>query len=167
LGIQWQFYEKFDEGRLSFNNGSLTLKGVGNNLGESNPLTIVPRDKAYEIETELEVSGDAEAGIMLFVSNKEYVGLSLDASGQIKRKLEKFKRYNVTDEPAIGLNRIKFKIVNDCQDVRFYYKSDKGDWTLMQPSLEVSANGIIRPALFVNGNGKAKFNYFNYRELDK
>ncbi len=167
LGMQWQFYDKADFDRISFEGGKLILEGVGKNPGDSYPLTVVPPDEAYEIETEVEVFGGAEAGILLFVSKDEYVGLSINKTGQVNRKLEKFKRYKATDEPATGVNRVRFKIVNDCQDVRFYYKSGKSDWTLMQPSLEVSGNGIIRPALFVNGIGTANFSYFKYKKLGK
>ena len=167
LGIQWQFFDKFEEDRIAFADRSLVMRGKGSDPGNSYPLTLVPRDEAYEIEAEVEVSGNSEGGMMLFVSEKEYVGLSLNAEGQVKRRLKNFKSYNATDEPIIKSTRVKFKIVNQNQDVRFYLKPENGDWQLMQPSLEVSGNGIIRPALFVIGDGKARFSYFKYTALNK
>ena len=167
LGIQWQFSDKYERDRISFSNSSLEMEGRGTEPGNSYPLTLVPRDEAYEIETEVEVSEGSEAGIMLFVSENEYVGLALDSQGQVKRRLKNFKRYNATDEPAVKNNRVKFKIVNQNQDVRFYLKSGDSDWQLMQPSLEVSGNGIIRPALFITGERKAEFSYFKYTRISK
>jgi len=139
------------------------MKGTGDGPGFSYPLTVIPRDKAYEIESEIEVSGDAKAGITLFVSKEEYMGLSIDTKGHVKREQENFKRYYKTDEPVLETNRIGFKIVNNEQVVSFFVKTKNGKWTLIQPSMEVSQNGIIRPALFVYGDGEAKFEYFRYK----
>jgi xylan 1,4-beta-xylosidase len=165
LNIHWQFYKEYDENRIRFNEGKLEMKGAGDHPGNSYPLTFIPRDSAYEIETKIEISGNARGGIMFFVSEDEYLGLSVNANGAVKREQQNFKRYRNTDEPETGTNRVGFKIVNNCQDVRFYYKTEGKDWKQMQPGMEVSQNGIIRPALFVHGNGNAKFDYMRYRIL--
>lgn len=164
LGVQWQFYDQADKNRLSFENGQLLMKGVGENPGTSCPLTVVPRDKSYEVEAELTLHGDAEAGLMLFVSENEYVALAINKDGQIKRRLKQFQKYKDTDEPKVAGRSVKFKIVNHHQDVTFFFKTEDSDWKLMQPALEVSGNGIMRPALFVSGEGKAEFEYFKYTE---
>jgi xylan 1,4-beta-xylosidase len=166
IGIQWQFLQVYGVDRIQLKGGKLEMKGAGDSPGSSFPLTVIPRDKAYEIETTVEVSGDAKAGIMLFVSQNEYMGLSVDAKGQISREQENFRRYRNTDEPKTGNNRVSLKIVNDKQDVRFYFKSEGEDWKLMQPSMEVSQNGIIRPSIYVYGDGEARFEYFHYRLIE-
>lgn len=164
LGLQWQFFRQRDPARFTLADGVLKLRGVGATAGESHPLTVIPRDLAYEIETEVEVGHGAKAGLMLFVGEREFIGLSLDAEGRIRREQEGYQRYGRTDEPRIEGNRAAFRIVNDQQDVRFYLRDGDG-WRLLGPSMEISQNGIVRPALFVHGDGEATFFHFHYRTL--
>ncbi len=165
LGIQWQFYEHIDPGRFGIENGILSLKGEGEDPGHSRPLTVIPRDPAYEIETRVTVSGKARGGLMLFDSPDEFIGLSIDATGQVLRLQKNYRDYRNTEEPDLKTHCAVFRIVNDRQDVRFYVQQGDGSWDLMQPSVEISRKGIVRAALFVFGKGEAGFEYFRYRIL--
>ena len=175
LGIQWQFFRKYDPNRFALAGGALTLRALGTAPGDSLPLCVMPLDRAYEIETEVDVEGQATAGLMLFFSPQVYIGLAISADGVVRRVQESFQRYGGTEEPRIGRSRVAIRIVNDKQDVRFYYKDDAGQWQIMQPSMEISGahhNAIggwhaVRPALFASGKGQARFAYFHYRPLDK
>ncbi len=164
LGPQWQFFRKQEPGRFRKGGGKLILQGRGDRPGNSFPLTVIPRDLAYVIEAELEVSGDSRAGLMLFVHPGQYLGLSLDEEGRIRREQNAYRRYGNTDQPRIKRNRVHFRIVNDRQDVRFYYRNGN-NWVIMQPSMEISQGGTVRPALFVTGSGQAIFDSFRYQAL--
>jgi xylan 1,4-beta-xylosidase len=166
LGIQWQFHGHYDENRFRIEDGALHLKGHGSDPGESRPLTIMPMHIAYEVEVDVAVSGNAVAGLSLFASPRDYIGYSLSTSGALKRVQEGHKRYNATDNPSPGKSRLSLRIVNDKQDVRFYYREENGAWRVMQPSMEVAAAGPLRPALFVSGDGQATFRNFTYRPLE-
>jgi beta-xylosidase len=66
---------------------------------------------------------------------------------------------------------VTLRIVNDKQDVRFYYKSADGDWIILQPGMDVSSMTTVgwhalRPALFATGAAMARFSYFRYRPRD-
>jgi beta-xylosidase len=62
-------------------------------------------------------------------------------------------------------------MVNEKQDVRFYYRSTEGEWIVLQPGMDVSSMTTVgwhalRPALFATGSAKARFRYFHYRPLE-
>jgi beta-xylosidase len=125
-------------------------------------------------EVEVEVEGGATGGLMLFFSPQAYIGLSISEDGVIRRVQKAVQRYGGTQEPKAGRHPVAIRIVNDKQDVRFYYKDDAGAWQILQPSQEVSGvhhNALggwhaVRPTLFACGQGQAHFRYFHYRPLD-
>jgi beta-xylosidase len=127
--------------------------------------------RAYEIETEVELTGDGHAGLMLFGAPDVYIGLAISPEGKLPRTQEGFRRYGRTDEPEIGRSRVTLRIVNDKQDVRFYYATDDGEWTILQPGMDVSSMTTVgwhalRPALFATGTATARFSYFRYQPLE-
>ena len=116
------------------------------------------------------IEGQGLAGLLLFGSPDVYIGLAIGADGTLRRVQEGFRRYGRTDEPAIGVQRVTLRMVNDKQDVRFYYRLDEGPWQVLQPGMEVSqavsTPSNLRPALFVCGQGEARFEYFRCRPLE-
>lgn len=166
LGIQWQFYEHFDESRFRLGGGVLTLAGRGSTAGASRPLAVMPMHRGYEIEVHAEAAPGVTAGLMLFASPTDYIGLALTPEGKLLRVQEGYRRYGRTDEPSLGSPAAALRIVNDRQDVRFYQRTANGGWKILQPSMEVSAGGALRPALFAYGSGKAKFTRFRYTPLE-
>ena len=174
LGIQWQFHRHYDPKRFKLAEGSLTLKAAGTHAGDSMPLCVMPLDRAYEIETEVEVDGGTTAGLVLFFSPEVYVGMAISSDGVVRRIQKTIKRYGWTAEPKIDRKKVELRIVNDKQDIRFYYKDSAGDWQIIQPSLEISSthhNALggwhaVRPGLFTTGKGQARFSHFRYRPLD-
>ncbi|MCU0981555.1 MAG: family 43 glycosylhydrolase, partial [Pirellulaceae bacterium] len=170
LGIQWQFHRHFDDARYELVDGSLKLNGFGDTPGSSRPLSMMAMHRAYEIETDVELSGEGTAGLMLFGSPDVYIGLGVSPDGKLRRVQEGFRRYGRTDEPEIGRSRLTLRIVNDKQDVRFYYRVDDGGWTVLQPGMDVSSMTTVgwhalRPALFATGAAEARFLFFRYTPL--
>lgn len=172
LGIQWQFYERYDWQRFRLADGRLWLKGHGHSPGTSQPLTVMPMHRAYEVEAEVAIDGNGLAGLMLFGAPDVYLGLALGADGTLRRVQEGFRRYGRTDEPMIGQRRAVLRIVNEHQDTRFYYRVGGGDWVVLQPGMDVSAVAsagfhTLRPALFASGEAQGVFEYFHYRPLEQ
>ena len=62
------------------------------------------------------------------------------------------------------------RVVNDDQDVDFYYRLPGGEWRRMEESAEISGmqhnvlGGFldVRPAVFAAGKGSATFRNFSY-----
>ncbi len=169
LGMQWQFHQNYDRTRFKLDQGSLVLQGRGEHPGVSQPLTIQARHRAYEIEAEIEVSGEGRAGLMLFRRPDSYLGYSIQEDGKLHRELAGHTRYRHQYEPAAGSSKAVLRIVNDRQDVRFYYRTG-GEWKILQPGMEVSSAVStpwnLRPALFVTGSARARINWFRYKPLE-
>lgn len=166
LGIQWQFHRHYDPERFAAGGGELRLDGFGESAGESRPLAMMPMHRAYELEAELELDGGATAGLMLFASPDDHIGLGLGADGVLRRVQKGYRRYRNTDEPELGRRVVRLRIVNDKQDVRFYYQDGDSAWRILQPSMEVSCGGALRAAMFAHGRGAARFRDFRYTALE-
>ncbi|MCH5376158.1 MAG: family 43 glycosylhydrolase, partial [Planctomycetes bacterium] len=84
LGIQWQFHQHLDDTRYELKDGSLVLNGFGDSPGLSRPLCVMALHRAYEIEADVELSGDGTAGLMLFGSPEVYIGLGISPDGKLR-----------------------------------------------------------------------------------
>jgi len=174
LGIQWQFFEKYDARRFAFDNGALALKAAGTNPGDSFPLCVMPLHRAYEIETEVEMDGDGTAGLMLFYSPTSYIGLAVDKTGAVMPVQKGFDRFGRKSPLKPGGRSAAFRIVNNKQDVLVYCRDAAGHWQTVPPALDVSAVNhnvlggwhCLRPALFATGGGQARFHSFTYRPIE-
>ena len=171
LGIQWQFYRKYEQDRFELKTGALSLQGRGETPGESLPLAVMAVNRAYEIETQVTLEGKGSAGLMLFGTPGIYIGLSISSDGKLRRVQEGFRRYGSEKEPAVPAGPVTFRIVNSKQDVRACYKVANDDWVVLQPGLDVDQATpgwySLRPALFVTGKARGRFEYFHYRPLKK
>lgn len=177
LGIQWQAWNDLKPERFSFSDGSLKFKGINTvDPGLSFPITVNPLHSGYEVETEVEISNDGTAGLLLFYNSNAYVGIGLSGDGKIQKYLKLSERMETPkprDIVEVGVDKIKLKIKNDNQTVSYYYKIEGADWIKLEASEDISGfqdniyGGFIsvRPGLFVLGNSKAIFNKFNYSKL--
>lgn len=172
LGIQWQFFGRYDPARFRLAEGRLVLDGRGDTPGQSQPLSIIPMHRAYTFETEVSIDGDGLAGLILFGAPEVYIGLAIAPDGKLHRVQDGFRRYRHTEEPMIQATRVTLRIVNQHQDVRFHYRLGDGPWEVLQPGMDVSAViaagfQTLRPALFATGTARGTFEYFDYRPLEE
>ena len=176
LGVQWQSLHELDRRRYRLGEGKLEVRATGDDPGASYPLTVNPKDLAYEVEAELAIEGDVTAGLILFYSPQAYVSLGLSHEGKLIRDLHRFPgqfRGNRSDGVPYPQKRIKLRLRNDRQDASAYYQDARGRWVKLERSDDISAmqhnlyGGFIsiRPGLFAAGQGKAAFTYFTYRGL--
>lgn len=170
LGVQWQFFRKYDAKRFAFADGALALQATGANPGDSYPLCVMPLHRAYEVQTEVEMDGEGVAGLMLFYSPTEYVGLGVDRTGAVARVQRGFDVFSRGPALPLSKRRVMLRIMNNKQDVVMYYCDPAGRWQPVPPALDVSvANSSVlggwsclRPALFAYGSGQAHFRSFAY-----
>jgi len=169
LGIQWQFHGSYDPQRFRFEKGALVLQSRGNSAGNSESMCMMPRDEAYEIETELELTGDASAGLMLFASPELHVGLELTPAGDVRRISPGMKQYTWSKDIQHGSRRVAFRITNRHEDVTLSYRDANGSWHTLTPgyALDRVADSLsgVRAALFTHGTGAATFHFFHYGQL--
>jgi xylan 1,4-beta-xylosidase len=141
----------------------------GASAGESEPLCIMPRDEAYQVEAELELEGDARAGLLLFATPELHVGLELAPDGQLRRISPGMKNYAWAKDIAHSSRPIALRITNRHEDVTLAYRGPAGAWHTLTPAYAIDRMGEslagVRAALFVHGSGRARFYSFTYEPL--
>jgi xylan 1,4-beta-xylosidase len=135
---------------------------------DSSPLTMIPGDRAYEVQVTLEPAGGAEGGLLFFYNERAYVGCGFDGN-----KLSTYVYGERHDWLRIDLKapRVTFRFTNDHQVVTMHYRSGDGAWIKHPWQLEVSGmhqNVLgsflsLRPSLFACGAGEVRFRDFRYR----
>jgi xylan 1,4-beta-xylosidase len=166
LGLQWGFWQAWEPARFSTGNGALILQARGKSLADSSPLTTPVGGHSYTVEAELEVSPGCEAGLTLFYDPDHYTGILLAPEGIGVRIANGYipSRYHP------GTTRATLRIVNDRQELDFYYRLPGQSWQRTQESAEISGmhhnvlGGFldVRPAVYACGAGQATFRNFRY-----
>jgi beta-xylosidase len=166
LGLQWAFWREFDRNRFSTGKGVLSLQARGNSLADSGALTTAVGGHSYSVEVEVESEPGAETGLVLFYDPQHATGLVLDENGVAVRMANGYHERRELK----GVTRATLRIVNDRQELDFYYRLEGEGWRKAAASAEISGmhhnvlGGFldVRPALYVCGKGEARFKNFRY-----
>jgi beta-xylosidase len=166
LGLQWGFWQEYDAARFSTGDGALVLQARGTSMAESHPLTTPVGGHSYTVEVELEVDPGCESGLLLFYDPQHATGVILDAQGVAVRMANGYRERRELK----GVTRATLRIVNDRQELDFYYQIPGEGWRKAAASAEISGmqhnvlgNFLdVRPALYACGRGKAAFRHFRY-----
>ena len=167
LGLQWAFWHEYDTDRFSTGHGALVMKARGSKLSESNPLTTVVGGHSYTVEVDVETDPECESGLALFYDAQHAVGLVLTAKGVVVRMAN---GYQDRREERGNITRASLRVINDEQEVIFYYRIAGEQWHRAEAACDVSGlnhNTLgnfldLRPALFCYGKGQATFKNFRY-----
>lgn len=172
MGTQWGFHEgsETDTARVRYEKGALVLKAKGDSPRNSSPLTFTQGDLAYEVEVEVEIDEAARAGLLVFYNAKLYAGLGFDRNGLIMHRYGADRPQKDLGQPP---RKLHLRLVNDRNIVTIFTSPDGKNWTRFRTIMEVSgyhhnvADGFVslRPAIYVAGQGEARFKNFRYRAL--
>ena len=166
LSLQWGFWHEFDPSRFTTGNGALILQARGKSLADTSALTIPVGGHSYTVEIDLEVDPACESGLLLFYDPNHAAGILLDSQGIGVRLANGY----IPNRRHQGTTRATLRIVNDRQEIDFYYRLPGQPWQKTPESAEISGmnhnvlNGFldVRPALYTVGQGKATFRNFRY-----
>ncbi|QNA84491.1 family 43 glycosylhydrolase [Sphingomonas sp. So64.6b] len=169
IGNKLSFYAPRDNylKRARIAADTLQLAGQGTSPTDSSPLLFVAGDRSYQIDVEVELDGDVEAGLLLFYNEKLFCGLGLGK--------DRFQAYRIGQrerwpEGAVtSARRARLRLVNDENIVTFFHSADGRKWT-KERSFEVAgynhnvADGFLslRPGLYAAGGGRATFRRLSY-----
>mgnify|MGYP004578254939 CR=1 FL=1 len=168
LGLDWCFYREFDKDRISTGNG-LNIKGKGNGIADSCPLTLNGRFENYEFEAGIDrIDNDTGAGIAVFYNEKAYIGLYVE-NGSIM----------IADESKedvlckTGVSDVRFKIVKKAQTITLFV-FDGGKWLDSGKSVDITdfQHNVLkkflsaRPCLCAFGSGNAHFTDVAWRNTE-
>ncbi len=166
LGLQWGFWHDFDPARFTTGNGSLVLQARGSSLADSSALTTAVGGHSYTVEIDVEVTPDCESGLLLFYDPGHVTGIMVTPQGIVVKNPNGSLKNRVDK----GATRATLRIVNDRQEVDFYYRLPGKSWQRAETTAEVSGmhhnvlGGFLdlRPAVYASGQGKATFRNFRY-----
>jgi beta-xylosidase len=166
-GLQWQFFKQYPTDRFSLENGQLQLKAEGNSFTNSSPMLVNPAHRKYEIQVEYTIDPGVTAGLCLFYNEQANMRISVDAN-----QFTVFNQQNakIREKNMFG-NHGFLRILNDENEVSFYYSSDGKTWNRLERS--INATGFnhnvfggfmsLRAGLFAFGEGKVVFDNFIYK----
>jgi beta-xylosidase len=166
LGLQWGFWHEFDRARFTTGNGALTLQARGKSLADTPALTTPVGGHSYTVEIDVEVDPGCESGLLLFYDPNHAAGILLDAEGIGVRLANGY----IPSRREKGAAHATLRVVNDRQEIDFYYRLPGQPWRKTQESAEIAGmnhnvlNGFldVRPAVYACGSGKAVFRAFRY-----
>jgi len=166
LGLQWGFWHEYDPTRFTTGNGALSLAARGKSFEDSSALTTPVGGHSYTVEVDVEVEPGCEAGLLLFYNPQHATGIRLNPAG-ISVRLANGSVHTYMEK---GATRATLRIVNDRQEVDFYFRVPGKSWRRTEESAEISGmqhnvlNGFldVRPALYACGSGKATLRNFRY-----
>ena len=173
FGTVWSFYDPGpnEAARVRYEDGAMVVKAKGSQPFDCSPLSFLPGDQAYQVEADIEISGGAQAGMLLFYNKRLYCGLGYNASGFV---MHRYGLERKQGEPKVSGNRFRMRIANDRHIVTIHTSSDAGrTWQKFGVQMEVSGYHhnvaydflSLRPALYVAGGGEARFRNLIYRAL--
>lgn len=166
LGLQWGFWHEYDRARFSTGNGALTLAARGKSLADSSALTTAVGGHSYTVEVDLEVEPGCESGLLLFYNPEHATGITLNSQGIAVR----LANGSIFAQPDKNVTRATLRIVNDRQEMDFYFRLPGKPWQRTPESAEISGmhhnvlGGFLdtRPAIYACGSGKATLRNFKY-----
>jgi beta-xylosidase len=160
--------------RVRVADGKLHLRATpGKGPGDSAPLGFIQGDPAFEVEFDLELDEDVQAGVVMFYNAKLYAGMGANAkSFQLHRYGQDIR---AVPKPAGIARRMQLKLRCARHVLTLYSRADASQpWTKFPVQMDVSgyhhntAGGFasLRPAIYAAGNGEARFSNLRYRALD-
>ena len=169
LKSQWQFFNEYDVNRFKPTKKGLQIKGKGNNIGESSPLLCTPSDHSYTAEVEVEIEGNATAGLILFYDSKLYTGIAADK----ENVLAILRSWQFPTQKGVNKTHLFLRLDKKEQLVNMFYSIDGKEWNKIENSAEVSSfnhnvlSGFmsLRLGLSAVGEGQVTFKNFVYKAL--
>lgn len=171
-GERWVFDNPSagESARASFSADGLTLRGKGESPADSSPLTTWSMDRAYEVEVELETSGGASGGLLLYFNGRLFCGMGWDGKAMASYAGGMRTHWR---EPAEEGAVIQLRLRNENHIVTGWHRRPGEEWVRhgvrydVQGYHSATANDLksLRPALFATGDGSVTFRSFRYRAL--
>lgn len=166
LGLQWGFWRSYEPERFTTGNGRLRLAAKGKALEETSVLSTPVGGHSYTVEVDVEIEPGCEGGLQLFYNESHASGITLGPEG-IKVRVANGYGF---PESNTKVTHATLRIVNDDQELDFYYRLQGKPWQKAEQSAEISGmqhnvlGGFldVRPALSSWGTGNAYFRTFQY-----
>lgn len=171
-GLQWSFQGggRDEQARARFGPDGLLLAGAGCSPADSPPMVFNAGDRAYEITVELQLDAGAVGGLLLYYSERMYVGLGFTPNGM---QTYQYGQEQTWLHAPLDARRVFVRLRNDCQVLTWWHSTDGCEWTQHPLQMEVSGmhhnvfGGFLslRPAVFSAGTAPLRVRRLDYRGL--
>lgn len=170
LKPHWKFFGGYDPDRFQIQNNTLQLQAKGNGVGNCSPLLCVPSHHSYTADVEINIEGDATAGVVLFYNNNFHSGILADS----KDIIADLRGWQFPTEKNVIQKHVFLRLKNINNLVDMYYSLDGTDWIKIENSADVSSmhhnvlSGFmsLRLGLCAYGDGVVSFKNFRYTPID-
>lgn len=169
LGLQWQFFKYYEPNRVQLNNGELVMQAEGKSFKESSPLLVNSSDRKYEVQVEYTMDEGVTAGMCLFYDEEANTRIAVDTARftVFVQKNPKCREKNQLGDHGY------LRILNDGNEVSFYYSADGKDWVKQDRSMDATGYNhnvfggflSLRAGLYAFGEGQVRFDNFMYKKL--
>jgi xylan 1,4-beta-xylosidase len=168
-GMQWQFYKKYEPERAVVKDGKMKFAAEGSSFDDSSPLLVNVPDKSYELQVEFTIEDGVAAGLCLYYNEAANASIAATTE-QFSVLLQKNTRIDAKNN--IGKHGF-LKIVNNENEVSFYFSKDGKTWNRADRSIEVSGYHhnvfgeflSLKAGVFAFGKGEVVFDNFIYRKI--
>ena len=166
LGLQWTTWRDYDPADFTFIEGGLRMRAKGTTPADARLLLTTATDSAYTIETEVTLVPGSTGGLVLFYSEKAFVGITADGHGLTVHE----DAQRTTRHDNLAGDHWFLKLVNDGKTCALLASRDGADWVTIRSGIDVSQmhhnrfKGFfaLRPGLMAAGSGDVRFNQFRY-----
>lgn len=172
FGVQWSFFDPGpdERRRARYDNNSLVIQGKGASPADCSPLTCIVGDRDYEASVLLEMTGQAQGGLLLYYSQRAYCGFGFSASQMFTYHCSEEQRW-MRQEAAPG--PVHLKLTNRANVITFHYSRDGKEWIRHPWQMEVSGfhhnvfGGFLslKVGIYSAGQGAVRVRQFQYRGL--
>ena len=169
LGLQWQFFKDYQPERIKLLDGKLIFSAAGSSFDNSSPILVNAGDTKYEVTVEFKLSDGVQTGLCLYYDEK--------ANMRIQATPQNFSVYIKENRKISVPNTIGdhgfLRILNDENEVSFYYSLDGSAWNRVERSLDATGYNhnvfgqflSLRAGIYAFGTGEVVIDNFVYRKL--
>ena len=169
IRLQWQFYKDYSPERVELKDGALFLSAEGNSFENSSPLLVNAADKKYEVQVEYTIDDGVTAGLCLYYNETANARISVD---KYVFTVYNQKSAKIREKNSLG-NHGYLRILNDENEVSFYFSQDGENWNRVERSLDMTGFNhnvfgeflSLRVGIFAFESGKVKFDNYIYKIL--
>lgn len=172
FGLTWAFYDPApgEAARVRIGDGMMHVRGKGRSPSDCAPICVVTGDQCYRVEVDLELTGNAEAGLLAFYNRRLYAGLGMGHGGGVMHRYGLQRKRS--DVPPV--RQLSIRLTNDRNILTIHTRTaGEASWRKFDVQMEVSGYHhnvaydflSLRPALYVAGEGEAIFRNFRYEAL--
>ena len=182
FGIQWAFYdpESDEMSRVRLQDGALYLRAKGTTPGDSSPVSCITGDQSYQVEIDVGIDPNVEAGLLLFYNRRLYAGLGIGPNGLMMHRygLQRLRGaipgQRESADAKRRITKLRIRLTNIRNILTIHTSLDGGaSWKKFDVQMEVSGYHhnvaydflSLRPAFYAAGEGEARFSSFVYRGL--